>query len=147
MAYERMLDKTHRPGEAEILNCIGQPVNESWTALHAFLKDAYQVEPEFKFGGSKYGWVFSYRKGGRPLCDLFPESGSFTALVVLGRKEAAEALAALDSFGPNVRACLENTPAFQDGRWLWIRFQEPRDVADIQQLVLIKRKPARKAAA
>ncbi len=144
MAYERMLDKTHQPGEAEMLGFIGQPVSECWSALHAFLKDTYQVEPEFKFGGAKYGWVYSYRKGGRPLCDLFPESGAFTVLVVLGGKEAAEALSALDSFGPNVRACLENTPAFHDGRWLWIRVQQPRDVEDIQRLVLMKRRPVKK---
>ncbi len=146
MAHERMLDKTHQPNEAEMLGFIGHPVSDCWSALRVFLEDTYQIDPELKFGGAKYGWQYSYRKGGRPLCDLYPESGGFTTLVVLGGKEAAEALAALDGFGPNVRACLENTPAYHDGRWLWIRVQEARDVEDIQRLVLMKRKPARKAS-
>lgn len=144
MANERMLDKTKRPTEGEILTTIGQPANDCWLALSRFLAETYAVEGETKFGGAKYGWVLSYRKGGRPLCDMFPEKGAFTALVVLGGKEAALALAELPSFGPNVRACLENTPAFHDGKWLWIRVQDRRDVEDIQRLVLMKRKPARK---
>jgi inhibitor of KinA sporulation pathway (predicted exonuclease) len=144
MAYERMLDKTHQPGEADMLGCIGQLVSECWIALDQFLRETYQVEPELKFGGTKYGWVLSYRKGGRPLCDLYPENGAFTVLIVLGGKEAAQALAELDSFGPTVRGYLENTPAYHDGRWLWIRVQQSRDIADIQRLLLMKRKPARK---
>jgi hypothetical protein len=146
MACERMVDKTSQPGEAEMLGYIGQPVSECWNVLQRYLQETYLVEPVTKFGGAKYGWEVSYRKGGRPLCDLYPESGAFTVLVVLGAKEAAQALAALDSFGPTVRACLENTPAFHDGRWLWIRVREARDVDDIQHLVLMKRKPARKTS-
>ncbi len=146
MAYERILDKTRHPGETEILAHIGQPVADCWAALSRYLAETYAVEPETRFGGSKYGWLLSYRKGGRPLCDLFPEAGAFTALVVLGGKEAAQALAELDTFGPNVRACLENTPALHDGRWLWIRVGDPRDVADVQRLVLLKRKPAKNRA-
>ncbi len=144
MAYERMLEKTRQPGEAEVLEYIGQPVGGCWTALHHFLQETYQIEPETKFGGARYGWQTSFRKGGRPLCDLYPDIGAFTVLVVLGGKEAAQALSELDSFGSNVRACLENTPAFHDGRWLWIRVQEPRDVEDVERLVLMKRKPVKK---
>lgn len=140
MAYERMLDKSKQPTSGEMLDTIGQPISDCWNALNKSLAETYQIEAVTKFGGAKYGWVLSYRKGGRPLCDMFPEAGAFTALVVLGGKEAAQALAALPTFGPNVRACLENTPAFHDGRWLWIRVQDPRDVEDIQRLVQLKRK-------
>lgn len=143
MAYERMSDKTHTPAEDEILATIGQPAG-CWTALSRFLVATYQIEGVLKIGSPKYGWFLSFRKGGRPLCDMFPEHGAFTALVVLGGKETAQARAEQDTFGPNVRACLENSPSFHDGCWLWIRVQEPRDVEDIQRLLLIKRKPAKK---
>ena len=143
MSFERMSDKTHTPTEEEILETIGQPAG-CWTALSRYLAETYKIEGDLKIGSEKYGWFLSFRKGGRPLCDMFPEQGAFTALVVLGGKEAAQALTELPTFGPNVRACLENTPAFHDGRWLWIRVQDPRDVEDIQRLVLYKRKPARK---
>lgn len=143
MAYERMSDKTKRPTEDEILETIGQPAG-CWTALKAYLAETYEIEGDFKIGSEKYGWFLSFRKGGRPLCDMFPEKGAFTALVVLGGKETAQAREALDTFGPNVRNCLETSPSFHDGCWLWMRVQDNRDVEDIQRLVLLKRKPGRK---
>ncbi len=143
MAFERMGNKNHMPTEEEILAAIGQPAG-CWTALRRYLAETYQIEGDLKIGSEKYGWFLSFRKGGRPLCELFPEKGAFTALVVLGGKETAQARAELDSFGPNVRACLETSPSFHDGCWLWIRVQDARDVEDIQRLVLMKRKAVKK---
>jgi hypothetical protein len=147
MPYERMLDKSRPPELAEMVSIIGQPAGDCWNALIRFIEVAYAITPELNFAGKNYGWELRCRKGGRPLCDLYPENGAFTALVVLGAKEAAEALACQDTFGPSVRGCLESTPAYHDGRWLWIRVQELRDVEDIQKLLLIKRKPAQKKLA
>lgn len=143
MAYERLLDKNSPPTEEGIAACLGQQIAECWSTLNRFIQTTYEVEPELKFGGKNYGWELSYRKGGHPLCDLYPENGAFTALVILGGKEAAAALNCLDAFGTNVRACVENTPAFHDGRWLWIRVQAARDVEDVEHLLTIKRKPSR----
>lgn len=143
MTFERMMDRSKLPTEEEIQAHIGQPVNDCWAALDRYMKETYQVELQPVFGPS-YGWSTRYRKGGRPLCEILPEKGAFTVLVVLGKKEAEQAFAALDDFGPTVRVCLENTPAFHDGRWLWIRVHQPRDVEDIQRLVAYKRKPPKK---
>jgi hypothetical protein len=87
------------------------------------------------------------RKAGRALMNLSPDSEGFTALVVLGVKEAAQALAEVEKFGPNVRERLETAHIFHDGRWLWIRVQDPRDVEDIQRLLIIKKAPVRKKGA
>lgn len=143
MAYERMSDKSKQPTEEEILSTIGAPAG-CWTALRRYIAETYKIEGELKIGSAKYGWFLTFRKGGRPLCDMFPENGAFTALVVLGGKETSQAKTMLDSFGPTVRACLETSPMFHDGCWLWIRVQDPRDVEDIQRLLLLKRKPAKK---
>ncbi len=145
MTFERMLDRSKQPDSAEIMAFIGQPLAEQWNALDRYLQETYETEPQPVYSPT-YGWSFRYRKS-RPLCEILPERGAFTVLVVLGGKEAAEALGQVDALGPNVRACLENTPAFHDGRWLWIRVQDERDVEDIERLVLLKRKPVKKAAA
>jgi hypothetical protein len=146
MANERMLDKTTQPTLSDMGEVIGKPLDQAWLELNHFVQTTYQVEPVIHFGGAKYGWQVDYRRGGRPLCSIFPEHGSFTTLIVLGGKEAAQALARLDSFRPLVRACLENTPAFHDGRWLWIRIADVEDVADLEQLLLMKRRPVKKTA-
>lgn len=148
--YERMMDKTQQPSDAEMLNWIGQPIAEAWMALRRFLVETYGIAPVFDRGGKKYGWNLQHRVGGRPLCEMYPERGSFTALVILGKAELAQALDRIETFGPLVRQALLETPRYHDGCWMYLRVSDPatcqRDVLDIQQLILIKKKPPRKKA-
>lgn len=146
--HERMMDKTTQPSDADMMDTIGQPIAEAWTALRKFLVDTYDIVPVFNSGGKKYGWNLQHRIGGRPLCELYPENGSFTALVILGKVELEQALQRVDTFGSIVRKALLETPRLHDGCWMYIRVSDPltcqQDVQDIQQLILIKRKPPRK---
>ncbi len=144
MANERLLDKTRQPSEEEMAESTGE-LSDTWKSLRAFIEANYGIEPLVKFGGKKYGWLVNYRKGGRPLCDLYPEQGSFTALVVLGKKEVEQVDAHLDEFSPATRRVVQNTPQFHDGRWLWLRVTDPAQQADVQRLLMIKR-PTRKPA-
>jgi hypothetical protein len=127
---------------------IGLPLADAWTRLRRFLVETYVIEALLQFGGPRYGWNLQHRKGGRPLCEMYAEHGAFTALVVLGKAELEQALARLDSFGPTVRKALEETPRFHDGCWMYIRVSDPQvceqDERDIEQLILIKKKPPRK---
>lgn len=149
--YERMMDKTTQPTEEAMFAFIGQPIAEAWTALRRFLVETYEIEPIFNSGGKKYGWNLQYRKGGRPLCEMYPENGSFTALVILGKAELAQGLERLETFGPLVQQALVETPRFHDGCWMYIRVADPQtcmqDVKDIQELILIKKKPPRRKTA
>jgi hypothetical protein len=148
MANERLIDGNARPSDQDMLAVIGAPLAEAWSGLRRFLVETYAVEPFLQYGGKRYGWNLQHRKGGRPLAELYPEYGSFTALVVLGKKELDQALERLESFGPTVRRALVDTPRFHDGCWMYIQVTDPltcaRDALDIQELVLIKKKPPRK---
>ena len=143
--HERMLDKTNQPTDEDMLNTIGQPFANDWTALRQFLVETYPIAPVFNSGGKKYGWNLQYRIGARPLCEMYPEKGSFTVLVILGCAELEQAMSRIDSFGDLVQKALLETPRFHDGCWMYIRVSDPltcqQDVQDIQQLILIKKKP------
>ncbi len=145
---ERMLDKTHQPTDEEMLTFIGQPLASAWTELRSFLVDTYGITPVLDSGGKKYGWNLQHRMGGRPLCELYPENGSFTVLVILGKVELDLAMQKLDSFGEVVQKFLRESPRFHDGCWMYIRVSDPRtceqDARDIEHLILIKKKPPRK---
>ncbi len=151
MAYERLIDKNAQPSDAVMADVIGQPLAGAWAALRQFLVETYDVVPVLQFGGPRYGWNLQHKKGGRPLCEMYPECGSFTALVVLGKKELDQALEKLDTFGPTVHRALVDSPRFHDGCWMYIRVTDPltceQDARDIEQLILIKRKPAKKKTA
>jgi len=139
-----MLDKTRPPTEESVVSFIGQPAGRYWAELSRFIADTYLLEPEWKYEGAKNGWSMYCRKGGRALCTLSPNSEGFTALVVLGAKEAAEALSALDQFGPVVRSSLESARVYHDGRWLFLPVRDGQVVEDIKRLLLIKKKPPKK---
>ncbi|HOU13373.1 MAG TPA: DUF3788 domain-containing protein [Anaerolineae bacterium] len=146
--HERMMDNTTQPSDADMINVIGQPIAAAWTALRHFLAETYGITPTFNSGGRKYGWNLQHRVGGRPLCEMYPEHGSFTTLVILGKSEIEQAMARVDTFGALVRKALVETPRLHDGCWMYIRVADPltcqQDVQDIQQLILIKKKPPRK---
>jgi hypothetical protein len=148
--YERMMDKTCQPSDADMLNTIGQPISDAWTALRGFLVETYHIAPVFNSGGKKYGWNLQHRIGGRPLCEMYPERGSFTALVILGKPELEQALERIDTFGPTVQKAVKESPRFHDGCWMYIRVSDAltcrQDVGDIEQLILIKKKPPRRRA-
>lgn len=143
--HERMMDKNTQPTDADMIDTIGQPIARAWTGLRSFLFETYDIAPVFNSGGKKYGWNLQYRLSGRPLCEMYPEKGSFTALVILGKLELEQALERLDTFGLLVRRAVEESPRYHDGCWMYIRVSDPKtcqeDVRDIEQLILIKKKP------
>lgn len=149
--YERMMDKTTQPTDAEMIAFIGQPIAEAWTSLRLFLVETYDIVPIFNSGGKKYGWNLQHRISGRPLCEMYPEHGSFTVLVILGKADLEQALVRLEAFGPTVQKALVESPRYHDGCWMYIRVADPltsrQDVQDIEQLILIKKKPPRGKAA
>src|SRR5512139_2085742 len=134
---ERLTDKTTQPSDVDMINAIGQPIADAWTALRRFLVETYDITPIFNSGGKKYGWNLQHRIGGRPLCELYPEHGSFTALVILGKAELEQALARLETFGPTVQRALVETPRFHDGCWMYIHVADSltcqQDIQDIEQ--------------
>jgi hypothetical protein len=146
--HERMMDKTNQPSDEDMTNWIGQPIAAEWITLRQFLAETYDIVPIFNSGGKRNGWNLQYRLGGRPLCEMYPEHGSFTVLVILGRVELQQAMDRLEIFGTVVQQALTDTPRYHDGCWMYIRASDPmtchQDVLDIEELILIKRKPAKK---
>ena len=135
-----MLEKEKQPTETEMLTYVGT-AGDAWKALREFVEGHYDFAPEIHYGGRNYGWALRYRKGGKTLTALFPEREAFTALVVLGKKDAEKALAMLDDFSREMRHTLTETEQLHDGRWLWIQVTKVEQVADIQKLITCKRKP------
>lgn len=146
--HERMMDKSTQPSDEDMVNWIGQPIAEEWIALRRFLTETYDILPIFNSGGKKYGWNLQYRVGGRPLCEMYPEHGSFTALVILGKVELGRAMDRRETFGSTVQQVLDESPRYHDGCWMYIRVADARtcqqDIRDIEELILIKRKPVGK---
>jgi hypothetical protein len=140
MAIGIFTDKTHPPSNEELSEALGskQPL---WEALARFIEASYQLPSEFSYGGKNYGWNLWYRRSGKSLATLYPQKESFVAQVVLGKEQVEKALNL--ELGENVGKVLRDTPQFHDGRWLFIPVTTERDVEDIKQLILLKKRPSK----
>jgi len=132
------MDKSHAPTLQEIQAVLGTTY-PLWEKLTRFIAENYPIPVEWNSGGKTYGWNIWYRKSGKTLTTLFPEQGYFIAQVVLGKVQVEQALQL--ELGENVGRLLRETPQYHDGRWLFIPVRSERDVADVQQLLQVKRKP------
>ena len=140
MAIGFFLDKDHQPSPDELLSALGASA-PLWERLVRFIGDTYQLSGEWNYGGKKYGWNLWYRKSGKSLTSLYPQQGHLIAQVVLGREEGERALAL--PLGDHVGQMLRDAPLLHDGRWLFIPVMSETDAADVEQLLLVKRRPVR----
>jgi hypothetical protein len=137
---ERWVDRSHPPQEAELLAGLGE-CSAVWSELRTAIEARYGLTGDLVFGGNKYGWQYHYRAGGRTLCDLYPEAGSFTVQVVLGGKERLQAIGRIEQFSPGMRNLIIATPPYHDGQWLGIHLPEVATVEDVLLLLALKRRP------
>ena len=135
-----MTEESHVPTEQEITDFIGEPAKLVWVRLSQFLRENYEIVPELIFD-KKHGWDMRYRKSGKTLVTLTPEKGAVRILIVLGRDESVKALSMKEELSPKMHIVIENTKQLHDGRWLWIRLFQTREVEDIERLLSLKRKP------
>jgi len=141
MTAGSFLDKSAPPSEQEVAQALGAAF-PLWQGMVAFMAENYDMQVPFSFGGKNYGWNLWYRKSGKPLTSLFPNQGYFVAQVVLGREQVDKAMSM--ELGPKASQRLRDTPQFHDGKWLYIPVQEAQDLADVQQLILLKKRPVKK---
>ncbi|MEW5871210.1 MAG: DUF3788 domain-containing protein [Chloroflexota bacterium] len=141
MSVGCFVEKDHPPAEAELRAALGGQF-ALWEQLRQFILDTYQMPGEMSFGGKKYGWNLWYRKSGKSLVSLYPQQEHLVAQVVLGNAQVEQALQL--ELGENVGRLLRETPQLHDGRWLFIPVRTAQDAADVQQLLLVKKRPPRR---
>jgi hypothetical protein len=140
MAYERFLDKAQIPSENAILTALGL-TKVLWLDIHEYIRQNYHFVPELVYFTKNYGWSVRCRKGKKTLCYLFPESGAFSILIVLGKEEAERVDLIKDQLNDTQKQIFENTEQLHDGRWMWIRVREINDVISFKLLLAAKVKP------
>ncbi|MFQ5905031.1 MAG: DUF3788 domain-containing protein [bacterium] len=144
-AWRRLLDEKTTPTEKKISATIGPRVSRLWKQLREFLKDSYDFQPELQFLGRKYGWCYKYRRKGKTLCVLFPETKAFTVLITLGKKEIADFEGGFSAFSKDTQKLFADTRVYHDGKWLYKRVLTKTDLDDVKSLITIKKKPSKPA--
>jgi hypothetical protein len=138
MSVGCFLDKSHAPSPSEIEAALG-PAFPHWVRLTQFIATSFAIPPDLSYGGKNYGWNLWYRKGGKPLVSLFPQRDHFIAQVVLGKAQVEKVWGL--PLGEKVGALVRETPLLHDGKWLWIPVACETDAADVERLLMVKRRP------
>ena len=129
-------NREHKPVMNEVLDALGARA-VLWQKLTQDMAENYAIPEEWNFGGKS--WNMWYRKSGKTLVTLYPQAKGFVAQIVLGKEQAAQALAM--TLGKNAGTVLRETPQLHDGRWLFIKVKTAKDISDIEALLALKRRP------
>ncbi len=119
--------------------------NPAFEELLAWMGETYGVEPSVEFSRCSMdkGWNLKYKKGSKSLCVLYVRPGWFTAMVTLGAKQLLELEPLLPTFSAPFRKLYENTPLFNGGKWLVVDVKKPKQLEEVQRLILMKAKPVK----
>ncbi|MCJ2563739.1 MAG: DUF3788 domain-containing protein [Candidatus Thermoplasmatota archaeon] len=140
--YVRLLDEDETPDEGSVLDTIGEPSAGLWSKLREFLREGYDFEPELVYYGKKYGWCYRYRRKKKTLCTIFPETGAFTVLVTLGKKEVEGVESILSTLNQETQRIFKEARQYHDGKWIYRRVLNEDDLADIVALLKVKKRPS-----
>jgi len=129
----------NEPSDEEIAAFIDSPL---WEKINSFLQDSYDIKPAKAYSGcsGQPGWNIKYKKAGRSLCVLYPLSGSFIVLVVIGAKEYEEALEILPECTQYTQELFERTDAVMGGRWLMMHITSEEVLEDAKRFIQARRK-------
>jgi hypothetical protein len=140
MDWTKKYSAENEPSFEDIAEFIGSPL---WDEINSYIHQAYKLQPKLAYSkcSAQPGWNVKYQKGGRSLCTLYPMSGYFIALVVIGEKETHEAELLMPSLSTYIQQLYANTSFSCGGRWLMIEIKSREILADTKELINLRVKP------
>jgi hypothetical protein len=140
MKWYQRYPKAQQPTPDEISTFIGSPL---WDELCRWVEASYKTKPKIEHSvcSGAPGWNVKYKKSGRSLCTLYPDAGSFTALITIGTLEAPEAELLLPTCSDDLRELYAHTREFNGARWLMIRVTDAAVLEDVKKLVRLRVAP------
>ena len=141
--FERMLDKSRKPDEAEIREYIGEDSYKRLCQFESILSEQYQLSKELRFPfGNHYGWGYKLSHKSIHLCYAFFEKGAFTITVQIGDRQVPKAEQIIAEMSPKARELWANRyPCGDIGGWIHYRVLEDEELEEVISFVNAKRAP------
>lgn len=139
MDWNSLYSNSALPTWEQVAEYINTPL---WADFNERIQSAYQVRPcmEHSRCSMRAGWNIKYKKGGRSLCTLYPMEGYFTALVVIGNSEFAEAELLMPLCSNYVQTVFKATKAGNRQRWLMLDVKNERIMEDVFSLISLRKR-------
>lgn len=138
MDWNSLYSNAELPTWEQVAEYINNPL---WADFNERIQSAYQVKPcmEHSRCSMQAGWNIKYKKGGKSLCTLYPMEGYFTALVVIGNSEFAEAELLMPLCSNYVQTVFKTTKAGNRQKWLMLDVQNERIMEDVFSLINLRK--------
>lgn len=144
MTWSELFKIDQRPSMDDMRAIIGE-TKMFWDELVLYMDKTYDPKPQIDFSKDTVqpGWNMKFKKSGRTLCTLYPMTGYFVVLVVIGSKEEEEINRDMDAglFTSTVKGLYDQTTYSVLGRWLMIEVKDDSVLKDIRHLIDIRTKP------
>ena len=112
------------PTSKDIENLIGTDLYDVWNSLCQCIEKSYEMEQLWNRGGK--AWTYEF-------------------MVILGKDERAKFEIQRGQFSNEVQMIYDAATTFHDGKWIMFELKDTKLFNDMERLLLIKRKPNRKA--
>lgn len=140
MNWNQRYPKSEQPALSDFASFISSPL---WGDLCTWAETSYGIAPKVEHStcSGAPGWNVKYRKSGRALCTLYPDEGSFTALISISANDMPEAELLLPTCSDYLRGLFAGTEIFNGGRWLMIRVTDSSILEDVKKLIRLRVPP------
>lgn len=138
----RITDSSHSPTPRQVEEWIGKSPWRYWATITNYIEETYPgiFEPEWLYGGKKYGWSLRYKKS-RSFCTLIPEQNRCSIQIVFGAKEREKVEKVRAQLSDPTREAYDQAQTYHDGKWLFLDIGSETTLQDVKLLLTIKRKP------
>lgn len=111
-----------------------------WSALTRYIEQEYSAMPQIVYSvcSGASGWNVKYKKSGKALCTLYPESDGFIALVVLSAADMELFDAVKSDYTQYTAKLYDNCKPFNNTKWLMVRVSDNDILDDVKKLFKLK---------
>lgn len=137
MAWSEEYPSGKEPTLVQISSYINNPL---WNELCGFIEERYKAAPKIEYSrcSGAPGWNVKYKKGGKSVCTLYPNSGYFTCLVVIADSKQIEAELILSGCDESIQNLYTATKSVGAGSWLMIDVTSNKILNDTKQLICLR---------
>ncbi|MEZ7890677.1 MAG: DUF3788 domain-containing protein [Candidatus Wallbacteria bacterium] len=141
MNWNELYDIENAPSFSDINKYIGSN-SVLFQELCSYIEKNYSIKPKLSYSKcpAQPGWNIKYQKSGKSLCTLYPMTGFFIALVVIGAREEPETESCLETMEPYTAKLYMNTKFSCGGRWLMIEVKTENVLNDVKTLINIRKR-------
>ncbi len=131
------------PTEEELKHLMGENIFRNWSLINKFIEKNYEMDILWNKGGKTGVYELKYRKS-KTLCALYPKEQGLCILIIFGKVERDKFENSREEFSEYINKFYDNTKQYHDGKWLYIDRVDDEIARDIEQLLLIKKRPNKK---